>query len=151
MRAPLDATPFDCLPRRKRRGNPVSVPYVGPLMSMESKRPIVDHGERLLRWIARAAAVLALCWAAGGLYLGALLEARGVVAWPIMVAAVAPLWLLWKFAGEALGAGVVRRWASALSFRMPRVFERLAGGPVLLLLVMGLVISLAWLAWLVVG
>lgn len=114
-------------------------------MSLKSNRPAVDDGERLLRRIARVGAVFALCWAAGGFYLGAVLEAHGVVAWLIAVAAVAPLYLLWTFAGEALGAATVRRWVRALRFRIPPALKRQAGGPVLLLLVMAAAIVLAWL------
>ncbi len=114
-------------------------------MSLKSNRPAVDDGERLLRRITRVAAVLALCWAAGGFYLGAVLEAHGVVAWFIGAAAVAPLYLLWTFAGEALGATMVRRWVGALRFRIPQVLKQRAGGPVLLLLVLAAAIVLAWL------
>ncbi|HEU4560246.1 MAG TPA: hypothetical protein VFS20_20520 [Longimicrobium sp.] len=99
----------------------------------------------MLRRIARVAAVLALCWAAGGFYLLVVLEARGAAAWLISVTAVAPLWLLWKFAGEALGAAVVRRCVSALRFRIPRGLERSVGGPVLLSLAMAAAIALALL------
>ena len=114
-------------------------------MVPESDRPGVDYGERLLRRIARVGAVLALCWAAGGLYLAARLDPRGVVGWLIAAVAVAPLYLLWELAGEVLGAAVLRRWANALRVRIPPALERRVGGPALLLLVIPAVIALAWL------
>jgi len=114
-------------------------------MNTGSNRPALDDGERLLRRIARVGAVLALCWAAGGVYLVAVLDARGVLAWLIGVVAAAPLYLLWTFAGEALGAVALRRWMNALRFRIPPVLERRVGGPILLLFAIAVAIALACL------
>ena len=111
--------------------------------------PTMDDGERTLRRLARVGAVLALCWAAGGVYLATLLDPGRALAWVIAVLAFAPLYLLYAVAGEALGAPTVRRWMHALRVRLPPraavVVNRGVGGPWLLLLAVPAAIALAWL------
>jgi hypothetical protein len=114
-------------------------------MAPISKRPTMDGGERTLRRIARVGVVLALCWAAGGVYLATLLDPGRAVAWVIAIVAFAPLYLLYAVAGEVLGVRRVRRAMNALRFRLPPVLERRVGGPVLLLLVVPAALALAWL------
>src|SRR5215218_3831318 len=114
-------------------------------MDPVSERLAMDDGERTLRRTARVGAVVALCWAAGGAWLAVLLEPRGLLAWVLAFVAVAPLYLLYAVAGEALGAPTVRRWMKALRARLPPVLGRRVGGPDLLLVVVPVAIALAWL------
>src|SRR5687768_4010532 len=100
-----------------------------------SRRPAMDEGERTLRRIARVGVVLALCWAAGGLYLASVLGADGVVATIIGIVAFAPLYLLYAVAGEVLGARRVRRAMNAMWTWIPPVLHRHVVGSALLLLV----------------
>jgi hypothetical protein len=111
--------------------------------------PEMDSGERTLRRLARVCLVLALGWAAGGVYLMERFDPPGAVAWVGIVVAFGPLYLLYAFAGEVLGAPAARRLTAAIRIRIPprtaEALGRRVGGPVLLLLVIPATIALAWL------
>jgi hypothetical protein len=113
------------------------------------ERTPMDRGERILRRLARVGVVLALCWAAGGFYLAALLDRGGALAGVVATLAIAPLWLLYAVAGEVLGVRTLRRWTRALRIRIPlnvpAVLHRRVGGVWLLLLAVPAAIALAWL------